>query len=95
MEKHISSFNIKKTIPKGENVISVICENCGYENNIKTINKNRFSKINTVICKKCKKSITIGDIYNFKTGKKLRDLLINHNQELYDSKLWNSDYDNI
>lgn len=94
MEKQISSFNIEKSIPKGKNIKQVKCKNCNTLNNITTTNKLRFSKINTIICKKCKKAIKIGDIYNFKTGEKLRDLLVNHNQELYDNNLWNSNYDN-
>lgn len=95
MEKQISNFGIENIIPKGENIRSVICKKCNYINTIKTNNKIRFSKINTVICKKCKEPISIGDIYNFKTGSKLRDLLVNHNQELYDKQLWNSNYDRI
>lgn len=95
MEKIMSNFNVDNNLSKGNGVKTIVCPYCKQNNKIKTINKLRMSKLHTIICKKCKRAIMIGDIYNFRNGKKLNDLLINHNQELYDKKEWNNNYDKI
>ena len=72
MEKFISKFNISSQVTKGTTKQRVICPKCNQQNIISTKNKFMLSKINTVNCIKCHQSIVIGDIFNLKTGSKLK-----------------------
>lgn len=95
MEKQISKINISKDVLNGVSKQHVICPKCKKTFFTNIINKHRKQKIITVKCSKCKYNISIGDIYNFDTGNKLNKRLEKYNQETYDKKEWNNDYDII
>lgn len=95
MEKQISKMNISKDILSGSTNQSITCPRCGNLIIVSTINKHNQQKISIVKCSKCKLLVSIGDIYNFKTGKKLNDPLYKYNQETYDKKEWNYNYNKI
>ena len=95
MEKAISNFNISETISKGVQLQMLICPSCKHKNIITSRTKLTFTKIQTTNCNNCGKSIKTGDIFNFKTGTKLNNLNVHHNQQLLDNYIWNTEYDKI
>lgn len=96
MEKIMSKFKIDKDIKKGKSIQNVNCKHCSESQEISIINKLNRKKITTFRCKKCNRITTIGDIYNFDTGKLLNDPLDNRfDSQKYDEYEWSQDYDNI
>lgn len=95
MEKQISKMNISLDILNGTSKQSIECPNCNKIFYANIINKHRKQKIINVRCPKCKYYISIGDIYNFDTGNNLNKRLEKYNQETYDKKEWNNNYDII
>lgn len=95
MEKLISNFDISSKIAKGNQKQLVVCPNCKEKNIVNTSVKFTYMKINTICCTKCKHTIRIGDIFNFKTGTKLNNMNTRYNQKILDDYIWNNDYDNI
>ena len=95
MEKQISKINISKDVLNGISKQHIICPKCKKTFFTNIINKHRKQQIITIKCPKCKYNISIGDIYNFDTGSKLNKRLEKYNQETYDKKEWNNNYDII
>lgn len=95
MEKKISKINISSNIINGLSIQNMTCDSCGKQFKITINNKHRQQKITSFMCPNCKKNVSIGDIYNFDTGKKLNKRLKKYNQETYDKKEWDNNYDVI
>lgn len=90
MEKNITNIDILSNINNGISITQLICPNCKTKNRIINKHKLNYTKIKSIKCSKCKTTINIGDIYNFRTGTKLNDINKSHNQELLDEYIWDS-----
>lgn len=95
MEKKISKMNISSDVLNGTSIQIITCDKCNKQFKIAIRNKHRQQKIMSATCPNCKKNVSIGDIYNFDTGKKLNKRLEKYNQETYDKKEWDTSYDII
>ena len=95
MEKLISKINISKNVLSGKTNQSIICPFCNNYIITSLINKHNQQKIKTVQCTNCKSYISIGDIYNFTSGKKLNHYIYKYNQETYDNKEWSTNYNKM
>lgn len=96
MEKTISKFGISKNVRKGNSYFDIKCNYCNHINQIQITNKLNQQKITTFKCKNCNHINQIGDIYNFKTFKRLNNRLDNRfDSVLYDKHQWSQEYDNL
>ncbi len=95
MEKQISKINISKDVLNGISKQCLKCPRCEKTFNANINNKHGQQKIINVKCPYCNQYISYGDIYNFDTGNKLNKRLEKYNQETYDRKEWNNNYDII
>lgn len=95
LKKYISEFDISTKISNGNSKQMIICPNCKEKNVVMMRNKLTFSKIKTINCINCKRSIYLGNIFNFKTGSKLNNINTHHNQQTLDDYIWRNNYDKI
>ena len=95
MEKQISKINISKDILNGTSKQYIRCPRCEKTFNVNINNKHGQQKIINAKCPYCNYYISYGDIYNFDTGNKLNKRLEKYNQDTYDKKEWNNNYDII
>lgn len=95
MEKYISKINISNDVNNGISKQLTICSKCGKRKIITNLNKCRYQKKASFKCSKCGNIVSIGEIYNFKTGTKLNKLNTHHNQQTLDNHIWRDDYDKI